>query len=220
MACIQNLINVGGDPSGVWYVTSGPDFPIELEVAPAEIGPYVPGSYNLNDQVGVDNDVWVDFTNMTPPLSYPAVYEFTYVVGGGGPESCGGGCSACATFTLTILPPPDAEPPLSFCSSDTSLKNLFALTGLACVLPDGFILGYAPANPAPDPDFDLDPLNCPLTYGNFIPANITPGVYIFRFTRKNADFDCDGCSTDLELTIFEPPCIGEAVSGYVCAQDF
>lgn len=218
MACIQNLINVGGDNGGVWYVTSGPTFPINLGVAAIEAGPYVFAPYDLNYQVGVDNDVWVDFTNMAPPLSYPATYIFTYVVGGGGPESCGEGCAACAEFTLTILPPPDAEPPLEFCSTDPNLYNLFTLTGLGCVLPNGYILTYAPGSPT-DPDFDTNQANCPATYGDFIPANITPGVYTFRFTRKNADFDCDGCSTDLVVTIFEPPCIGEAVSEYICVHD-
>jgi hypothetical protein len=95
------------------------------------------------------------------------------------------------------------------------------LTGLGCVLPNGYILTYSvnPLSPQ-DPGFDMNQANCPATYGNFIPSAIAPDTYYFRFTRKNADFDCDGCSTILELNIIPPPCIGESQNVYMCASEY
>lgn len=220
MSCVIQLTNVGGDNTGLWYVTSGPTFPINLGVSENPAGPFTYGNYAQNDQVGSDNSFYIDYSNMAAPASYPATYVFTYVVGGGGPGSCGGGCTGCATFTLTILPPPISLSPLTFCTTDNTPKNLFDLVGFGCVLPNGYILTYEAGSPQ-DPDFDMDQNNCVAgTYGDFIPSQITPDTYYFRFTRKNADFDCDGCSTILEVTIVEPPCIGSTQTAFMCASEF
>lgn len=222
MSCIIQLANVGGDNDGVWYVTSGPTFPINLGVSETEGGPYTYSNYALNDQVGTDNSLYIDYSMMTPPASYPAQYVFTYVVGEGGPEDCEEGCVGCATFTLTILPPPDELDPISLCWLDTSTQNLYELVGFGCVLPNGYILTYESGSPQ-DAGFNMDQNDCGAgTYGDFIPAFINPDTYYFRFTRKNADFDCDGCSTILELTITEPPCMGDPVVkvAYFCYANY
>lgn len=217
MSCAIQIINSGGGNDGKWYITGSYAFPITLGVSDIEAGPYTFGPYSNGDQVGTDNEVWVDFSSAAPPPSYPNQIVFTYVLGEGGPEACADPCEACAEFVVTVLDPPVADPSaVSYCASDSTTHNLFAIVGFGCVLPNGYILTYSPGSDE-DPGFNMDQGDCALgTYGDFIPSNVAVGVYTFDFTRKNADFDCDDCKTQLEVTIFEPPCIGEAQVAYIC----
>lgn len=221
MSCRINIINNGGLGTGQWFLNGGPGFPIYLGVSETEGGPYAYQDYYNLDSIGIDNDFWIDFSQMispplmVPPISYPTSYNFTYVVGGGTPADCAGeACVGCANFVIAILEPPAAIPPVDVCNVNSSIQNLFDLVGLTCELPDGYSV-VCDGPPACD-GFDLNILNCPGTYGDFIPQLIPVGTYNFKFTKRNASSDCEDCSTTLALTIFEGPCIGEAQTAFIC----
>ncbi len=219
MACNIHLIPTSGPGDGRWFLTE----------APGGFSP--PGTL----YVSCDNDVpWVTNSSL-PSLTVPldaacgdlsdiyvqnpivvGTYVFTYVspstedatsCEGMGESPCGG----CSTYTIEVVESPASLPPLEICQ-DGPAQNLFTIAGLSCV---DYTVDYAPPGTPNDSDFDLIDI-CPGTYGNFVPANITPDVYTFVFTRRNAIPDCTNCEVEMEITIDAQPFTGYDQEDTLC----
>lgn len=190
MSCIIRVVNTGGLNSGKWYVIDAPSFPVNIEWSLTEGGPYTEDAYDENDPLHPDceNDIYVRL----PEGALYGDYIFRYVPTCGSLEDCEDVCVTCADFTITHLSVPE---PLSFeiCQGEGA-QNLFTLADLACAIYD---VDYA-AGSDEDVDFQLGG-TCGSGKGDFLPANITPGTYIFEFSIPGSD--CEDCIVEMTVEI-------------------
>lgn len=218
--CIVNLTPNGvvGTPNGRWFLTgaAGGGWSGDLDIScdgisfttimglPSDTIP-------LDNACGDTSSIYVDLST----FSGGEMFTFTFV----SPDSkdytncvpSPDPCTECANYTIDIEVNPDDV--VEFICTNELATNLYTLVGLDCA--DWPNVDYQDLSQE-DPDFDLlSP--CP-DKGAFNPANISPGTYVFEFTKDNLIPGC-GCLVLLTLVVQDQVSAGSNQEGYLCQNN-
>lgn len=175
-------------------------FPIiPFTVDPAE--GLIPGGHNAI----------VDLANEAP-----GAYVFWYVTPGTfeeeptDPSSCGV-CTDCQAITINKIEPEENQE-FEFCTQDVDPYNIFDLAGVS---GSDYNIEYAPGS---DEDIDFNLVFGSNGYGGFVPIEISTGTYVFILTRVG-DSDCESCSFQVTIEIYDPEPAGEDAEVIMCVED-
>lgn len=172
---------------------------IPFTVDPAE--GLIPGGHNAI----------VDLSNEAP-----GAYVFKYVTPGEyegeptDPSDCSI-CTDCQEITINKIEPGNDQE-FNFCTQDVDPYNIFDLAG---VNAEDYDIDYAPGS---DEDLDFNLVYGGSGYGDFVPIEISVGVYVFILTRRG-DSECESCSFQVTIEIFEPMPAGVDGEVTLCTED-